>query len=199
VAEVALGVASGEERAQVLEHAASCAECGTLLRDYAGIGDDLLLAAPEHEPPAGFESRVVEGLGVKRLSRSRRPLRFALAAVAVAATTAAVMIFAFGGESRDGVDSAQLREPGGEVAGKVMGYEGSPSWLLVSVGPAYRSGSYRCELVMRSGRRIRLRAFKLDKESGTWGQAIPVNLHDIAEVRVFDGGDEGALRARFES
>jgi hypothetical protein len=92
-----------------------------------------------------------------------------------------------------------LHEPGGEIVGKVMGYEGSPSWLLVSVGPEYRSHTYRCELVTRSGRRIRLRAFKLDKASGTWGQAIPISLHDVAEVRVFDGGDEGALRARFES
>jgi hypothetical protein len=195
-----------------LAHAAECSECRTLLREYAALGDELLLVAPEHEPPAGFETRLVERLGgFERPRLRRRPLRLAFGGIAVAAITAAAMLITFKDERRDAshyrdtlaavggkyFDSAGLREPGGDLAGKVVGYEGSPSWLLVSLGPRYRSEDYRCELVTRSGRRIRLRSFKLDKSSGTWGQAIPVSLREVAEVRVLDGGDEGALRARF--
>jgi hypothetical protein len=217
-AEVALGVASGDERARALAHTASCSECRTLLAEYAALGDELLLAAPEREPPAGFETRVVDRLRARRRGGVfawlglRRPLRVALAGMAVAAVTSAVLLVALRDERRDAsryrdtlaavggeyFDSAGLREPGGELAGKVVAYQGSPSWLLVSVAPSYRSGSYRCELVTRSGRRVLLRRFQLDEASGTWGQAIPVSLRDLAEVRVFDGDGEGMLRARFE-
>ena len=209
---MALGIASGDERARVLAHAASCAECRALVREYAALGDELLLAAPEKEPSAGFESRVIHRLGgFDRPRLRRRPLRLALGGIAVAAITAAAMLITFNDERRDAshyrdtlaavggsyFDSAGLREPGGELAGKVVGYDGSPSWLLVSVDPAYRSKTYRCELVTRSGRRIRLRAFKLDEASGTWGQAIPVSLREVAEVRVSDSGRAEALRATF--
>jgi putative zinc finger protein len=218
VAEVALGIASGEERARVLAHAASCAECRALLREYAALGDELLLLAPEREPSAGFEVRVAERLDragsprtFKRLGL-RAWLRPALAVLAAAAVTAGAMFAAFRDERRDAsryrdtlaavdgsyFDSARLRETGGEVAGKVVGYQGSPSWLMVSLAPAYRSETYRCELVTRSGRRIPMQAFQLDEVSGTWGQAIPVSLRDVAEVRVFDGDHGGALRARFD-
>lgn len=201
----------------MLAHAASCPECRALLQQYSALADELLLAAPEHEPPAGFETRVVERLGAGRsrvlLDRIglQRPLRLALAGVAVAAVAAGSVLFAVRDERRDAsryrdtlaavegayFDSAGLRERGGEVAGKVVGYQGSPSWLMVSVAPRYRSGSYRCELVTRSGQRILLRKFQLDAASGTWGQAIPVSLRDLAEVRVFDGDADGVLRARF--
>jgi hypothetical protein len=181
------------------------------VREYAALGDELLLLAPEREPPAGFESRVVDRLGGFERPKPRRPLRIALGGAAVAAITAAAMLITFKDERRDAsryrdtlaaihgqyFDSAGLRERGGGVAGKVVGYQGSPSWLLVSVAPSYRSGSYRCELVMRSGQTILLRKFQLDQESGTWGQAIPVSLRDLAEVRVF-GGHDGVLRARFQ-
>jgi hypothetical protein len=68
---------------------------------------------------------------------------------------------------------------------------------MVKVKPAYRSESYKCELITRSGRRIPMRSFKLDAANGTWSQAMPVDLSDVAEVRVFDGGHDEALRARF--
>jgi hypothetical protein len=94
-------------------------------------------------------------------------------------------------------DAANLEEAGGGSAGNVLAYQGSPSWLMVKVKPAYRSESYRCELITRSGRRIPMDSFRLDAANGTWSQALPVALRDVAEVRVFDGGHEEALRARF--
>ena len=57
-AEVALGVLSGPERADALNHMEHCVGCRTLVESLAQTGDSLLLLAPEADPPMGFESRV---------------------------------------------------------------------------------------------------------------------------------------------
>ena len=38
----------------------SCADCAARLRDLVAIADGLLLLAPEVDPPAGFDQRVLE-------------------------------------------------------------------------------------------------------------------------------------------
>lgn len=89
LAELALGIASGEQRARVLDHTDRCPHCQRLLGELALVGDELLTLAPEHEPPPGFEVRVIERLGSPPRPRRRRLLRgrrgAALAAVAAAA------------------------------------------------------------------------------------------------------------------
>jgi anti-sigma factor RsiW len=57
--ELALGIADGAERAAALEHLAGCAECRRAVAELSEVTDELLLRAPEHEPPPGFESRVL--------------------------------------------------------------------------------------------------------------------------------------------
>src|SRR5688500_3336454 len=93
LAEVALGIASGDARARVLEHAARCTECRRLLDELTRVGDELLQLVPEREPPAGFELRVLERLSP---TRPRGPLarlglggRRALLAATLAAALAA--------------------------------------------------------------------------------------------------------------
>jgi hypothetical protein len=220
-AELALGIAPGDERARVLEHAASCADCRAVLNEHSLLADELLLVAPAHEPQAGFEWRVVERLTAKgprgffaRLPRGQVQ-RAAIAAAAIAVVvgiTVVTMLAAFDENTQqprnihslsavkgEFVDAARLEEPNGAHAGEVFGYQGSPSWLLVKVDPEYSSDSYRCELLTRAGKRIQLDGFRLDRVSGTWGQPIPVSLRDVAEVRVFDGSKDGPLRARFNT
>ncbi|HEX6476111.1 MAG TPA: hypothetical protein VF005_02460, partial [Acidimicrobiales bacterium] len=58
-AEVALGILSGTERADALGHMEHCVACRVLVEGLAQTGDELLLLAPEAEPPMGFESGVV--------------------------------------------------------------------------------------------------------------------------------------------
>jgi hypothetical protein len=57
-AEVALGILSGAERADALDHLEHCVGCRVLVEGLAQTGDSLLLLAPEAEPSMGFESRV---------------------------------------------------------------------------------------------------------------------------------------------
>jgi hypothetical protein len=63
IPELAFGIAAGDERAPALGHLARCVRCRGGLESAAAVADGLLLLAPEREPPPGFESRVLTGLG----------------------------------------------------------------------------------------------------------------------------------------
>ncbi|MEA2932255.1 MAG: hypothetical protein QOI56_1040 [Actinomycetota bacterium] len=62
-AELALGLLSGPERAAALSHLAACPACREQVDGLARIADRLLQLAPDAEPPAGFESRVLAAVG----------------------------------------------------------------------------------------------------------------------------------------
>jgi hypothetical protein len=62
IPELAIGVASGDERAPALGHLAGCVRCRGDLESATAAADALLLLAPEREPPPGFESRVLNGV-----------------------------------------------------------------------------------------------------------------------------------------
>ncbi|MEN3283836.1 MAG: hypothetical protein V7607_4976, partial [Solirubrobacteraceae bacterium] len=61
-AELALGILDGEHRAQALRHLAECPECRHAVEELTAVADELVMLAPEREPPAGFESRVLARL-----------------------------------------------------------------------------------------------------------------------------------------
>jgi len=63
-AELALGVLTGRERAAALAHLDGCPACSEYVRELTVTGEELLGLLPPHEPPAGFESRVLERLGL---------------------------------------------------------------------------------------------------------------------------------------
>lgn len=63
-AELALGVLTGRERAAALAHLDGCESCREQVRELALTGDELLALLPSAEPPAGFESRVLERIGL---------------------------------------------------------------------------------------------------------------------------------------
>jgi hypothetical protein len=199
--ELALGIASGDERARALDHVAACGECGHELDELSAITDALVSLAPEREPPAGFEARVLERLSARRAPRPPRRQRlrrlgFAGAALAGAAAAAIALVLATGPDRRlaaqyrgalDGAhgqyfQSARLRAADGTRAGTVFAYQGSPSWLFYVLDGRYRTGVYREQLVTRSGRSVGLPPFRL--VSATWGVAIPVPVRDVAVVRL---------------
>jgi Putative zinc-finger len=203
--EIALGIADGEERAEALRHLSTCAECRRTVEQHTQVADELLMLAPVEEPPAGFESRVVEAMGLERPPRRRVPRWLAprwLAprigpAIATAAVTAAVLIGVYDDDRqtadryREALDEAggqyfqadRLADEAGARSGVVFGYEGSPSWVFVTVDPTHRGAVKTAELVTRDGRTIPLRGFELDP-SGTWGGRIPVNLYRVDAVRL---------------
>jgi anti-sigma factor RsiW len=109
LAEMALGVLSGEDRARVLVHLESCERCAADLRALGAVVDELLSDVPEAEPPAGFELGVLRAISQQSPSAvaepcpltvplrpmwSRRPIspRRATAAVVVIAAAAAALV-----------------------------------------------------------------------------------------------------------
>jgi hypothetical protein len=208
--EVALGTIEGEERADALRHLSECGECRRLVEQLSGVTDELLLLAPVQEPPVGFESRVVGALGLQR-RRPRRARRLLLALgppVAAAAVAAGVMVGVYhddrvtadryratleqaGGRS---FHAAQLRDETGTRAGVVFGYQGSPSWVLVTVDPAHRDQVARGELVTTDRRTVPLPALELDR-NGSWGGAIPLGLYDVASIRLLGDSPGEVLQA----
>ena len=70
-AELALGVLTGRERAVAIAHLDKCDECREDVRQLMATGEQLLELLPPAEPPAGFETRVLERLGLP-VPRARR-------------------------------------------------------------------------------------------------------------------------------
>lgn len=63
-AEVALGVLTGRERAQAIAHLDRCDACREDVRQLMATSEGLLSLLPAAEPPAGFETRVLDRLGL---------------------------------------------------------------------------------------------------------------------------------------
>jgi Putative zinc-finger len=201
-AELALGILDGEQRAQALRHLAECPECRRAVEELTAVTDELLMLAPEREPPAGFESRVLARLQPPPAATRPRWRRRLLAPVAAAATAAAIAVaavLAVTGDDRrladhyratlaaghgSSFEAARLHAPGQVPAGVVYAYRGAVSWMFVVVYRDRRAVPYKAELATRSGERVALPSFELDPKTGTGGEAIPVDLDSVASVRL---------------
>jgi hypothetical protein len=76
-AELALGVLTGRERATAIAHLDQCRACREEVRQLMAVGGLLPELLPPVEPPAGFETRVLQLLGASAQSESQsepRPL-----------------------------------------------------------------------------------------------------------------------------
>lgn len=211
--ELALGIADGADRARALEHLADCADCRRAVGALSEVADELLMLAPEREPPVGFESRVLARLAPApppQRVRSRRRLLAVLAPAAAAGALATGLMLGITNDDRRLADqyratlaeahgsyfeAARLRAPAGTRAGLVYGYRGNPSWIYVAVDPSYRSTTYTAELVTMSGRRVPLPRLRLDPRTGSGGQAIPADLRDVATVRLVGSMPGDVLQA----
>jgi hypothetical protein len=202
--ELALGIASGEERARALDHVAGCPACRRELERLAAIADDMLVLAPESEPPPGFEARVLRAMTPRAPKRRWLPRRLALPAVGLAgaALASAALLLSFNDdrqlatEYRQALSAAHgsafaavpLRDTARAAHGSVSLYKGSPSWLVVTVDGGPRERVARAEIVSRSGRRVPLRGFRLT--AGVWGGALPIPFDQVASVQLL--GEQGS-------
>jgi hypothetical protein len=210
--EVALGGIAGEERGAALAHLAGCARCRRDLEAHAEVVDELLLLAPERQPPVGFEDQVVSRM--RRRGRSRSPGRLrrtvvALAAALLGATAALGVAYLATKEQREfselyarALDMAggsyfgalPLTDAEGRSLGHVFGYEGEPSWVFVVVDSPPASGSHRVTLLTQKGKVLELGTIELRAGKGTLGAALPGKLQMLKVLRV-SGPEAGVLRA----
>lgn len=213
VPELALGVATGEERARALEHLADCLECRRDLDELSEVADALLLLSPPAEPPPGFDRRVVERVSGGNGTEPRRGWRRVAAAVAAAVVGAAVALgaaFLATGEQREFASSYRraleqargsyfgglpLVGSDGERAGHVFGYEGSPPWVIVVVTSGEGTATYDVEVETGTGRSLPLGSFEVTDGRGSFGATLPVELFEVTVLRVQERGGQTTLTA----
>lgn len=211
LSELALGIADGEERARVLAHVEDCADCRRELERQSVLADELLVLAPEEEPPPGFEVDVLRSI---QPPAPRRSILRPLAAVGAVAAAVAIAVGAMLIGTRDDrrladqyraaleeangryFSAAQLTDAAGRRGGVLFTYRGTPSWILVTVSPGFGASVDRAELVDRGGRRIPLASFRL--VDGAWGGTIPVDLQDVAAVHLVGKNGRSALVAELQ-
>ncbi len=206
--ELALGIADGQDRARVLEHVAVCAECRRELDELSSLADELLVLAPEHEPPVGFELRTLRRALPKPSRRRWRQPAVALVAASLAASVAAGgVLFAVRGDRRlaseyratlsqahgSSFRAVPLQNAAGGRAGTVFVYRGSPSWIFLTISAHGTSSAARAELVTRGNRTLTLPAFRLS--SGSWGGAIPMDAGAVAAIHLLDRNGRSVLVA----
>jgi hypothetical protein len=136
-AELALGVLTGRERARALAHLDRCDACRENVRQLTVTGEELVGLLPAIEPPAGFETRVMERLGLgtptpapapaRRVSPARRfgrklagwisggtgrgGVSYPRRMLAAAAVAAAVIVAGLGGWGLHGATSSPAASP----------------------------------------------------------------------------------------
>lgn len=201
LAEVATGAASGPDRALLLRHLTGCEDCRRELDELTRVADAVLLIAPEHEPPAGFEGAVLARLtptsAPTRRRRFARPLLYAAAAAVLALGGAAAAWLSTGDDRdlaaayRDTLDvangryfaAADLLEPSGGSAGTVFLYEGEPSWLFVVVRDAPAPGEY--DVVVDAGASSTVvGSCVVESTTCSVGTTIDAHVYDVDEVRL---------------
>jgi hypothetical protein len=212
VAEVALGIAAGDERAAVLRHTATCATCRRLIESLSATVDVLTLVSPPAAPPADFETAVLDRLSAPEHDRTpvttargtptpARPRRGGrVAAGAIAAAAALILLLAgttFGRVTAASGRAGQLldasRTTVGEVAAGVTTSapttpEPWPSYMAVFVYPGAPAGEYRVQCTFEAHGRIE--QWEAGALTVTAGKAaslavtMPFAVDDLRDVRL---------------
>jgi hypothetical protein len=202
-AELSLGVLTGRERADAVAHLDECDSCREHVRQLSLTGEELLGLLPSREPPQGFESRVMDRLGVAPqpkgvAARPKRP-NWTRRMLTTAAVALAVVACGVGGWAMRGATTANpapstaeapLREAAlltasHQKAGQIYLYDGSPRWLYMGFD-SKTSGNETvvCQLVARGGKVYTIGSFKLDGGFGAWGSPDPVAASNVTGARV---------------
>jgi hypothetical protein len=212
--EVSLGIASGEDRARVLGHVANCPSCQRLLARLTDASDDLLQLAPTHEPPPGFELRVLDRIGAGRRPRRRWPGRLALAlaaALTAAALAAGAVLTVTRDERRLGeqlsavldranglyIAATELRDARRRKVGVVFHYGGNPSWVFTTLDRPLPAGRYRATLIKRGGGASELGTFTLGADDRGLGSAIQIDPLKVSQLRLRNERDGTTYVADF--
>ena len=186
-AELALGVLTGRERAEALAHLDHCEACREHVRQLTMTGEQMLGLLPTAEPPAGFETRVMDRLGLTvpapqplRPRRQRNmwghiPRRM----LAAAAVVVAVLGAALGGwglhaatrpAATSSLSSATLVAASDhENVGKVYVFNGDKPWMYMSVDVESGNETVICQLVSADGHVTTVGSFQLADGYGAWG------------------------------
>ncbi len=200
LAELALGVLTGRDRARVLSHVESCQRCADELELLSRVADTVVQAAPEMDPPLGFEVRLFERMGVTDVKSRRRRFRtsrWVPAAVGVAAAALALglglsltssaptpTLSAHGGTWRaHHVETAALVAKG-ETVGQVKIFGGDKPWMSMMLADSAASGKVNCMVLTKDGVTRHVGTFVADDGYGAWVAPLPVPPGNVRSAQV---------------
>ena len=171
-----------------------------------------------HEPPPGFESRVLDALQPARPRAVRRRRRLV---PAIAAT--ALLLLAAGGatwatlsatseERRLGASyravleraggryltAAELRDAAGDKRGVVFAYQGDQPWVTVVLAAGVADEPWRVGISTRGGAARELGGLDPAKAGRVWGHALPASVRELAVVHL-TGAAGRTLRAQLRT
>jgi anti-sigma factor RsiW len=209
--ELALGEVSEPRRSHLLSHMTGCLRCRATYHEVVSAVDAVVPTAPEAQPPAGFDLRVLSAMGVGANGAVRRPStwfsrvtpgRVMLAAAAVV-LIAAVGVVA-GGSLLGGTggnqappaaapvlaaDSAALETGDGATVGTAaVAWMHEDRVLVVQLNQAPVGVRYRCRVHMAEGKSMVLGQWQPSSpHGGTW--VMPAPQGDLNGVQlVTDSG-----------
>jgi hypothetical protein len=188
-AELALGVLTGRERAEALAHLDHCEACRERVRQLTATGEQMLGLLPTAEPPAGFETRVMDRLGLVAPApqpvrhRRRRPAwghgfspRRVLAAAAVVVALLGAALGGWGlhastmsAASASLTSATMLAASDHDQVGQVFVFNGQPRWMYMSVDLESGNDTVICQLVGADGHITTVGSFRLADGYGSWG------------------------------
>jgi hypothetical protein len=193
--ELALGILTGRERAATLAHVDSCPRCADELEHLSRTADAIVHAAPESEPPLGFETRLFERMGVTEVLPSRWRARSTRVVLAIAAAVVALGIglgvgWTSGNDSHGTTEasgtpvaSANLIENGHKV-GHVIIYGGAKPWMLMSLDDSAAQGRVTCKVKTADGRTHTVGFFTAAHGYGAWGAPLHVSPSEVRTAEV---------------
>ncbi|HEY1829283.1 MAG TPA: hypothetical protein VGG38_03465 [Acidimicrobiales bacterium] len=200
LAELALGILTGRQRAATLAHVESCPRCADELEHLSRTADAVLLVAPESEPPVGFEVRLFERMGVRDVERGRwgrRPSRLVLAVAAAVVALAIGLGVGWATGSRTHVPTQAIGNPEASAAlvsdgvkvGHVTIDGGSKPWVMMTLDDSKARGRVTCEVVMQDGSVHTVGSFVATQGYGAWGAPLHAAASSVkmAEVRSASG------------
>lgn len=209
LAAIALGIASGRRRAEVLRHVDHCPRCSAELEQLSIIADTMLQLAPEVEPPVGFELRLAarlrESAGPHVMSRWRRASVWAVAAalVVVVGVGAGSLIGTGNGNPPSTSASPNLTSAAliahGETVGEAFVSAGKPSWMFMSIDSGTWSGAVTCQVILAGGQVESIGQFELSGGYGAWGAPLWSAAQEVRSARLVTSAGAVLASASFPS
>ncbi len=192
---LALGELTGRERGDTVAHLPGCNTCRNRVDELVDTSDRLLLAAPDAEPPAGFDAAVLDRLrsaDTPVRHRPRTPLLAFVAGVVVAIAVAAAVLAVFAPRTAD-LASATMWSPAGYEVGTAWTYHGDPAWVLVAVpdwtiweGAEDPPDEYRLVVELDDGSAATIGTVTFNQADGSWGTTTTIDTTRIERAEIID-------------
>ncbi len=200
--ELALGILSGAERAEVVLHVNGCSRCQAYVAELTEAADAIPQLAPEAEPPPGFEARVLRRLDEGE-RRTRRRWIAAIATVAAAAMIVSVTVVRVieSGDSTSAPDASGAVTTAPRAAPVAVAMQGGASdvaagWAYVSnhhgvavaVDYGIPSGTYSVKVTPAGahGAATSIGAMQVTGGRGSWTGHSPDPLQAGARIALVD-------------